>query len=276
MDTESSMKTQKIYLTFLLWCLLVFGTSSCASAPHELAAKSFKKPAPTYTYTIIQRFPHDTSAFTEGLAFKDGKLYESNGQNGASDLRILDLETGAVKAKVKLGNEYFGEGMTILNGIIFQLTWQNHKGFMYDENSLASLGEFSYEGEGWGLTNDGHSLIMSNGTNTINFRNPETFQIQRSIQVYDDNGAPVVNINELEYIKGEIYANIWLTDKIVQISPQTGEILGWIDLTGLRPEATKQNNDAVLNGIAYDPATDRLFVTGKLWDTLFEIKLERK
>ncbi|MGC1378884.1 MAG: glutaminyl-peptide cyclotransferase [Anaerolineales bacterium] len=270
------MKTQKIYIIFIIWCLLVFGTSSCANTEHELAARSFKKTAPTYTYTIVQRWPHDTTAFTEGLVFKDGKFYESNGQNGASDLRIFDLSTGSVKARVALGAEYFGEGMTILNGKIFQLTWQNHKGFIYDENSLASLGEFSYEGEGWGLTNDGHFLIMSNGTNTITFRAPATFQIQRSIQVNDDSGAPVTNINELEYIKGEIYANIWLTDKIVQIDPQTGEILGWVDLTGLRPEATKQNNDAVLNGIAYDPANDRLFVAGKLWDTLYEIKLERK
>jgi glutamine cyclotransferase len=207
--------------------------------------------------------------------FKDGKLYESNGQNGSSDLRVLDPDTGKLQSSVKLGDEYFGEGMTILNGKIFQLTWLNNKGFIYDENSLALLGDFPYVGEGWGLTNDGRFLIMSNGTNAITFINPETFQIQKVVYVYD-NGVPVTNINELEYVKGEIYANIWHADKIVEIDPQLGEILGWIDLTGLRSKEAEQNDEAVLNGIAYDPATDRLFVTGKLWDTLFEIKLERK
>ncbi len=254
-------KTRKIHLLLIICCLLA--ASACTGR------------IPTYTYKIVNSWPHDKAAFTEGLVFRNGSLYESNGQNGYSNLRIVDLETGSVKTNIALAAEFFGEGLTILNGKIFQLTWQNQKGFIYDQNSLAPLGEFSYEGQGWGLTDDGHALIMSNGTNTIAFLDPETFQIQRTIQVYDKDTA-LVNLNELEYVKGKIYANIWKTDKIVQIDPGSGRILGWIDLTGLRPDETTQDNEAVLNGIAYDQANNRLFVTGKLWPTLFEIKLEEK
>jgi glutamine cyclotransferase len=273
-------------LVFIVWLLLVVGISSCTGpiiTPTVTTTPVVTTtPTPTkivgisnYSYTIVQKLPHDTSAFTEGLTFKDGKLYESNGQNGLSDLRIIDLDTGAVKNKVNLGNEYFGEGMTILNGKIFQLTWTNNKGFIYDADSLKPLGEFQYTGEGWGLTNDGRFLIMSNGSNAITYLNPETFQIQKVIYVYD-KGVPVYSINELEYVNGEIYANIWHSDKVAQIDPELGEITGWIDLTGLRSKEAEQNQEAVLNGIAYDPVSDRLFVTGKLWPTVFEIKLERK
>jgi glutamine cyclotransferase len=274
-------------LVVLIW-LFTVGLSSCSSStitPVITTTPTVEKtptPMPTkivgisnYGYTIVQQLPHDTSAFTEGLTFKDGNLYESNGQNGLSDLRILDLNTGTVKNKVNLGNEYFGEGMTILNGKIFQLTWVNNKGFIYDANSLMTLGEFQYTGEGWGLTNDGRFLIMSNGSNAITYLNPETFQIQKVIYVYD-KGTPVYSINELEYVKGEIYANIWHSNKVAQIDPELGEIIGWIDLTGLRSKEAEQNQEAVLNGIAYDSVGDRLFVTGKLWPTIFEIKLERK
>jgi len=280
-------KTQKVYLLFVACLLLAIGISSCA--PGQLFGGPTLTPTPTatltptptpagisnYGYTIVKRWPHDTAAFTEGLIFENGNLYESNGQNGASDVRIIDLNTGSVKSSVKLGDEYFGEGMTILNHKIYQLTWMNNKGFIYDENSLMLLGEFQYVGEGWGLTNDGHYLIISNGSNAITFLNPETFQIQKVVYVYD-KGTPVLSINELEYVNGVIYANIWHSDKVVQIDPQWGEILGWIDLTGLRSKEAEQNGEAVLNGIAYDAASDRLFVTGKLWDTLYEIKLERK
>ncbi len=285
------MKTQKIYLVLLICSLLVAGMSACASSPTPTSTSipsntntpnnansqiTETSPVPktgqTYGYSIVRRWPHNPAAFTQGLVFKNGNLYESNGQNGRSDLRILDLQTGIIKAKVDLSFEYFGEGMTILNGKIFQLTWNNNKGFIYDENTLAPLGEFTYEGEGWGLTNDGRSLIMSNGSNNIIFLNPETFQVQKIIQVYD-NGAPLYRINELEYIQGNIYANIWHSDKIALIDPGLGEIVGWIDLTGLLPGAAEKNGEAVLNGIAYDSATDRLFVTGKLWPVLFEIKL---
>ena len=279
-------RMQKVSLILLIWLLLAI-VSSCAPAPTQVnetatpAPTLTVTPSPTfsgtpeaYSFTILKRWPHDTSAFTEGLTFKDGNLYESNGQNGQSDLRILDLDTGEVKNKVNLGEEYFGEGMTILNGKIFQLTWQNNKGFIYDEDSLALLGEFAYQGEGWGLTTDGHSLIMSNGSNAITFIDPETFLVQKVIYVYD-NGAPLIRLNELEYIEGKIYANIWYGEKIVQIDPELGTVLGWIDLTGLRPASTEQNGEAVLNGIAYDAVNDRLFVTGKLWPEVYEIKLEK-
>ncbi len=272
---------RKIYKTSLLLTICLFLTtaiSSCASATNEVVIE--KTPTKiagisNYTYKIVQQLPHDATAFTQGLVVEDGELYESNGQNGQSDLRILDLNTGSVKNKVKLGDEYFAEGMTILNEKIYQITWVNHKGFIYDENTLEKLGEFSYEGEGWGLTNDGRFLIMSNGTNAISYINPENFRVQKVIYVYD-KGVPLTNLNELEYVKGEIYANIWHSDKVVQIDPALGEITGWIDLTGLRSKESQQNGEAVLNGIAYDAVHDRLFVTGKLWPTLFEIKLERK
>lgn len=269
-------KIQKVLLVLLSGLLLAIGVACAPTLTLTPAATpTFSGTPAAYTYTIVKRWPHDTSAFTEGLVFKDGNLYESNGQNGQSDLRILDLETGNVKNKTRLGDVYFGEGMTLLNGKIFQLTWKNQKGFIYAENSLSPLGEFDYAGDGWGLTNDGRSLIMSNGTNAITFLDPETFRVQKVIYVYD-NGAPLMNINELEYIDGVIYANIWLSDKLVQIDPALGLLLGQIDLSGLRPESTLQNNDAVLNGIAYDPAGRRLFVTGKLWPVLYEIALQRK
>lgn len=272
------MKAIKIYILLLTCALFASVISACTNntpTPTPIAAT----PTPTkpagiinYTYNIVQTMPHDTSAFTEGLTILDGKLYESNGQNGASDVRIVDLKTGAVKNSVKLDAQYFGEGMTILNGKIYQLTWQNHQGFIYDENTLAKLGEFAYTNEGWGLTNDGRFLIMSDGTNAITFLNPETFQVQKIVYVYD-KGQPLPNINELEYIKGVLYANIWHADKVVQIDPALGEIIGWIDFSGLRSPEAQQNQEAVLNGIAYDSASDQLFVTGKLWDKLFEVKL---
>jgi glutamine cyclotransferase len=268
-------KTKKIIL--ILIPLLMFGAMVVLyiNTSTDVFDRFFSRPIPTYTYKIVNSWPHDKSAFTEGLIFKDGILYESTGRNGSSDLRTVDLTTGSVKNKVDLDAQYFGEGITILNGSIFQLTWLNHKGFMYDQDTLSQHGEFKYEGEGWGLTDDGHSLIMSNGTNAITFLDPETFEVERVIHVFD-NDEPLASLNELEYIKGEIYANIWHSDKIVRIHPESGKILGWIDLTGILPMEERQDQEAVLNGIAYDQETGRLFVTGKLWPWLFEIKLGEK
>lgn len=281
------MKPQKVHHLVFVWAFFAATVSACASIPTPtvtptptpantptLAAPPTRVPGviTNYGYEIVQKFPHDTAAFTEGLTFINGQLYESNGQNGLSDLRLLDLDTGDVKNKVDLGAEYFGEGMTALNGKIYQLTWMNGKGFIYDEKNMMLLGEFPYAGEGWGLTNDGQFLIMSNGSNGISYLDPETFQLKRTIYVYDKT-TPLTQINELEYINGLIYANIWHSDKIVQIDPTWGDVVGWIDLTGLRTPESQQNGEAVLNGIAYDSATNRLFVTGKLWPDLFEIKL---
>jgi glutamine cyclotransferase len=230
---------------------------------------------PTYTYEVVDSWPHLTTHFTQGLVYHDGHLYESTGQYGSSLLCRLDLKTGKVKKKVDVEKEYFAEGMAILGDKIYQLTWQAHKGFVYDLKDFDRLAEFSYEGEGWGLTADAHSLIMSDGTNKIRFIDPVSFRVLRSIEVYDHE-QPLAELNELEYIKGEIYANIWHSDKIVRIDPATGKILAWIDLAGLRRPEDGGDSDNVLNGIAYDDKNDRLFVTGKRWSKLYEIRLVRK
>jgi len=228
---------------------------------------------PVHRCEVVNAWPHDTMAFTQGLAFKNNTLYESTGRNGFSSLRIVDLNTGKIQKKVDVPDPYFAEGITVLNGKVFQLTWLNQKGFIYDQNTFQLHGVFKYDSEGWGLTNDGNSLIMSDGTNTLRFLDPRTFQVKGAIRIYRNN-SPLMNLNELEYIKGEIYANIWPSDHIVRIDPKTGRMNGWIDLTGLRPATTRKDKQAVLNGIAYDEQRDRLFVTGKLWPMLFEIRIK--
>jgi len=230
-------------------------------------------PVPVYGYRIVKTYPHDPEAFTQGLVYVDGVLYEGTGLNGRSSLRRVDLESGRVLQRRDLAREYFGEGIAVFGKRIIQLTWQSRVGFVYDRESFALQRQFSYPTEGWGLTHDGKSLIMSDGTATLRWLDPETFAETRSLEVRDQNG-PVVRLNELEFIRGEIYANIWLTDRIARIDPQTGRVTGWIDLRGLLSPAERQSSaDAVLNGIAYDAANDRLFVTGKLWPKLFEITL---
>ena len=222
------------------------------------------------TYQVINRYPHDPGAFTQGLIFDNGLLYESTGLHGRSSLREVDLATGAVRRRVNVPAEYFAEGMTMLEGRIYQLTWQSQVGFIYDAATLAQVGQFSYMGEGWGLTHDRHLLIMSDGTNRIRFLDPVDFRVVRTIGVVDGSGDPVTRLNELEYIEGQIYANVWQTNAIARIDPASGRILGWIDLAGLLPAGTPGD---VLNGIAYDAASRRLFVTGKLWPYLFEIRV---
>ena len=229
---------------------------------------------PTYSYQILNVWPHDPDAFTQGLEFHNGKLFESTGQEGRSSLRSVDPETGRVLKKVDVPPPFFAEGITLLNGKIYQLTWQHQLGFIYDSETFQKTGQFAYEGEGWGLTNDGHSLILSDGTNRLRFLDPDSFKVTKTIAVADGK-TPIKEINELEYVRGEIYANIWHRDKIVIISPQTGTVAGWIDLTGLLPPNDVHDDEAVLNGIAYDEQTARLFVTGKLWPKLFEIRIRR-
>ncbi|HEY2961437.1 MAG TPA: glutaminyl-peptide cyclotransferase [Pyrinomonadaceae bacterium] len=226
-----------------------------------------------YSYQIVNMFPHDTNAFTQGLIFVDGKLYEGTGQEGQSSLREVDLQTGNVLKKVDVPEPYFGEGITLLNGKIYQLTWQHHVGFIYDAQKFEQIGKFNYEGEGWGLTTDGHSLILSDGSNRLRFIDPDSFRVTKTIAVLDGR-TPVNKLNELEYVNGEIYANIWHDQRIVTIDPQTDRMTGSIDLTGLLQPGDVQDPEAVLNGIAYDPAGKRLFVTGKLWPRIFEIKIK--
>jgi glutaminyl-peptide cyclotransferase len=230
---------------------------------------------PTYTYEVVKAYPHDNGAFTQGLVFHHGALYESTGLNGSSSLRRVELETGKVLKKIEVPTEFFAEGLALFNGRLYQLTWQTQRGFVYDLDSFNKLREFSYAGEGWGLTRDAHSLIMSDGSSRIRFIDPDTFEVRRLITV-QDNGRDVLQLNELEYIKGEIYANIWMNDRIARIDPQSGKVNAWIDLSGLLPPEARPDPGAVLNGIAYDESSDRLFVTGKLWPKLFEIKLMQR
>jgi glutamine cyclotransferase len=225
------------------------------------------------SYTVVRVYPHDAGAFTQGLLYVDGHLYESTGLNGRSSIRMVDLPTGRVLQKYDVPAEYFGEGLTDWGSNLIQLTWKAQKGFVYDRFTFAVQRTFSYSGEGWGLTHDGTQLIMSDGTSYLRFLNPKTFRETRRIRVTGEGGRPIENLNELEYVRGEIYANIWQSDIIVRISPHTGKVLGWIDLSQIIDKHELAGTDAVLNGIAYDAAADRLFVTGKLWPKLFEIKV---
>jgi glutaminyl-peptide cyclotransferase len=229
--------------------------------------------APPDSYDIVHTYPHDTHAFTQGLIYVDGHLYESTGLNGRSSLRLVDLTTGNVLQKHDLPAEYFGEGLTDWGSTLIQLTWTSHKALVYDRFSFSLERTFDYEGEGWGLTHDATQLIMSDGSSSLRFLDPKTFRVIRRLKVIDADGRPVENLNELEYIRGEIYANVWQTDDIVRISPRTGKVLGRIDLRGIIDKRELREQGAVLNGIAYDSAANRLFVTGKLWPKLFEIKV---
>jgi glutamine cyclotransferase len=227
-------------------------------------------------YQVVHAYPHDSKAFTQGLIYVDGHLYESTGLNGRSSLRMVELPTGRVLQKYDLPAEYFGEGLTDWGSNLIQLTWRAHKGFVYDRFSFSLQRTFQYSGEGWGLTHDGTQLIMSDGTSYLRFLDPKSFRETRRVQVVDEAGHAIENLNELEYIHGEIYANIWQTDKIVRISPRTGKVLGWIDLNGIIDKREIEGSGAVLNGIAYDSRGDRLFVTGKLWPKLFEIRVAHR
>jgi glutamine cyclotransferase len=224
------------------------------------------------TYRVVHAYPHDQQAFTQGLIYIDGHLYESTGKEGRSSLREEDLETGRILQFHEVPDQYFAEGLTDWKNTLVQLTWQSHVALVYDRSNFHLLRTFSYTGEGWGLTHDAKSLILSDGTATLRFFDPETFHETRRITV-KDNGKPVKELNELEYIHGEIYANIWHADRIARVSPATGRVLGWIDLKGLMLRSQLSDDEAVLNGIAYDTAHNRLFVTGKLWPKIFEITL---
>jgi glutamine cyclotransferase len=230
---------------------------------------------PVYGYEVVNTFPHDPLAFTQGLVFQDGAFIESTGLEGHSTLRRVELQTGRVIQSIDVPKFYFAEGMTLFAGKIYQLTWKGAKGFVYDPETFQKTGEFPYTGEGWGLTHDADSLILSDGSEQIRFIDPSTLKVKRTINVLD-HGRPLEEINELEYVKGEIYANVWHDNRVARIDPQTGHINGWIDLSGLLRPGEAASPEAVLNGIAYDEQGDRLFVTGKLWPKLFEIRLKQK
>jgi len=228
---------------------------------------------PIDSYEVVHVYPHDPNAFTQGLIYVDGHLYESTGRSGQSSVRRVEVESGRVLEKHDLPSEYFGEGLTDWGSSLVQLTWTSGKAFVYDRSSFQLLRTLGYQGEGWGLAHDEKSLILSDGSPTLRFLDPETFGVIRRLDVIDEHGRPVENLNELEFIRGEIFANIWHQDRIARISPQTGRVLGWVDMSGLREQAGASEPEAVLNGIAYDAKTGRIFVTGKLWPRLFEIKI---
>ncbi len=228
-----------------------------------------------YGYAVVARYPHDPTAFTEGLVYDGEVLYEGTGLVGKSSLRRLDLRTGTIEQNMDLPAPYFGEGITTFGSRIYQLTWQSKVGFIYAKDGLASAGKFTYDTEGWGLTHDGKSLIMSDGTRTLYYLDPQTLRVTGQLQVTGGPEAIVdMRLNELEYVKGEIYANVWPTDYIVVIDPGSGEVVGWVDMVQLL-DAQQRSKTDVLNGIAYDATGDRLFVTGKYWPSLFEIVLKK-
>ena len=236
-----------------------------------LSVQTAQAQAPVSGYHVIRVYPHDKNAFTQGLIFLEGYLYESTGLQGRSSVRKVELETGRVLQEYSLPSIYFGEGLTNWGFDLLQLTWKMQTGFVYDRATFRVKRRFSYSGEGWGLTTDGTRLIMSDGTAVLRFLDPTSLEETDRLPVHD-GGQPITNLNELEFVHGEIYANVWQTDRIARISPRTGEVIGWINLHGLlSPDEVASSN--VLNGIAYDAQSDRLFITGKLWPRLFEIKV---
>ena len=227
---------------------------------------------PEYTFKIVHDYPHDPAAFTQGLVYRDGFFYEGTGLNGRSSLRKVRLETGEVVQHVDLPGEFFGEGIAIVKNKVIQLTWQSHTGFVYNLSDFKRLRQFSYPGEGWGLASRGNEIFMSDGTAEIRVLDASTLKEKRRFTVRDGT-TPVDQLNELEFVEGELFANIWQTDRIARISPLSGKVVGWVDLTGLLSPVYRRRDDAVLNGIAYDSTHKRLFVTGKLWPKIFEIQL---
>lgn len=227
---------------------------------------------PTYRVEVVREYPHDRGAFTQGLEFHDGVLYESTGLEGQSSLRKVELETGRVLQRQVVPPPHFAEGITVLDGKLYQLTWKSGRGFIYDPQTLALRDSFSYAGEGWGLTNDGTQLILSDGSSRLRFLDPAGFRVTRTVEV-TDGGLPVANLNELEYIDGEVWANVWQTEWIARIDPATGRVTGWVDVRGLLLPAERSGTEDVFNGIAYDRANQRLVVTGKFWPKLVEIRV---
>jgi glutaminyl-peptide cyclotransferase len=233
------------------------------------------RPAAVSTVRIVAEFPHDPKAFTQGLVLHDGWLYEGTGLEGQSSLRRVELKSGRVDARMDLVKPYFGEGIAILDGKIYQLTWRNRRALVYDLKTMTYLKSFRYAGEGWGLTTDGKHLILSDGSSTLKFLDPQTFDVIKKLPVKAGK-RPVDHLNELEYLGGEIWANLWYSDQIARISAETGDVLGWIDLASLYPAAQRPSKEHVLNGIAYDPTEKRIFVTGKNWPKLYEIEIETR
>jgi glutaminyl-peptide cyclotransferase len=262
-----------------LFPLLLIACAASGPAPADeqgepAAGPSGSRPA-RLTYEIVRSHPHDPRAFTQGLQFVDGHLYEGTGLHGESTLRRVELRSGAVLQQVALSPQYFGEGITVVGDRVIQLTWRSGVGFVYDRDTFERRRTFTYTGEGWGLTFDGQHLIMSDGTDALRFWHPETFEEVRRVQV-TDGGAPVAQLNELEYFDGLVYANVWPTDRVARIDPSSGQVTGWIDFSGLLTPSERARGVDVLNGIAHDPRTGHFLVTGKLWPWVFEVRLSER
>jgi glutamine cyclotransferase len=249
----------------LLGVAVVLILAACAPQPPEPTAPTKLR------VHVLETVPHDTAAFTEGLEIDDGILYEGTGLEGKSDLRATDPATGRVTKKTPLPRDLFGEGITVVDDVIWQLTWQNGVAIKRDRTTFAELGRTTFTGEGWGLCHDGRRLVMSNGTARLTFRDPDTFRETGHTEVTDADGRPVTQLNELECAGGHVYANVWKTDRIVRIDPRDGKVTATVDLAGLLPAAQRADAD-VLNGIAAIPGTDQFLVTGKLWPTMFRVK----
>ncbi len=238
---------------------------------HTIALAA-EQTTPVYDYQVINRYVHDPNAFTQGLVFYNERLYESTGLYGESTLREVDPKSGRVVRGLKLPDKVFGEGLTRWGDSLIQLSWRAGTAFVFDLKTLSFVKQFRYSTEGWGLTHNARYLIMSDGSDRLYFRDPETFNVLHTLNV-TDQGVPVEKINELEYVSGYIYANVWMQDRIAKISASTGEVLAWVDLEGLRPFVTKSQPGHVLNGIAYNIQTGHFYVTGKKWPVLYEIKI---
>jgi glutamine cyclotransferase len=251
---------------------LLLTAAACGDDPSPAQSDD---PPPVYTYEVVAVHPHDSSAFTQGLAWHEGSLYEGTGLHGQSTLREVALETGDVLRSRALPFEHFGEGVAVRGDEVVQLTWRSGVGFVYDVDTFEQERTFAYATEGWGITHDGTRFVMSDGTATLTFRDDPALEVVGTVEVSDDQG-PVERLNELEWVDGEVWANVWMTDRIARIDPDDGRVTGWIDLTGLLPESERTGSEDVLNGIAYDAAAGRIFVTGKRWPRLYEIEVIRR
>lgn len=278
----------RLYLFLTL--ILIAVSFSCGGGSNESNVvknsnvNKAKGVLPISSFEVVNTYPHDPRAFTQGLVFQDGFLYESTGQEGESTLRKVELATGKIVQKHDLPKEVFAEGIAIIGDNIYQLSWRDRIAWVYNLSDFKLLRELRYSGEGWGLTHDGTNLFLSDGTHVIRVVNPDTFETVRTLVVKDESGRPLMKLNELEFVKGEIWANVWHSEEIgkpnhiARIDPTSGELKGWIDLTGISPgdQRGEDKSENTLNGIAYDEATDRIFVTGKNWKNLYEIKLKPK
>jgi len=265
-----SAKFSTLFALVILFAPCIAGCAE--NTVRDEVASLQSEAVPKLSYTVVAEYPHDRNAFTQGLAYVNGELFEGTGLNGQSSLRLVDLDSGNVVREKSLPHQYFGEGITIVSDRLYQLTWKSQQGFVYDKNTFEQTGEFSYSGEGWGLTFDGKNLVISDGTEVLRFLDPLTFTEVRRIRV-TFAGQPQQKLNELEFIDGEIFANVWQTNKIIRISPKTGNVTGMLDLSGILSDSERVPDTDVLNGIAYNQANDLVLITGKRWPKLFVITI---